>query len=172
MGDVARRSGLSKTILSKIEAGEANPSLETLWRIGHALGLSVGELLSSNALGSVRVLRAHEGPRVESSSGMINRLLLANGRLHRTEVFESTVPPDARLDADPHYPGAEELVVCVQGPYTAGPIGEPATLESGDAAWFPADVPHFYAVGEDGGKAIIFVSYPPRTVGELADPTL
>lgn len=169
LGDVARRSGLSKTILSKIEAGEANPSLETLWRIGHAIGLSVGELLSPSALGSVRVLRAEDGPRVDSASGVVNRLLLTNNRQHRTEVFESTVPPGARLDADPHYPGTEELVVCVDGPYETGPIGEPVTLESGDAAWFPADTPHFYAAGESGGKALIVISFPARSP---EDPTL
>ena len=30
LGDLARASGLSKTILAKIERGEGNPSIETL----------------------------------------------------------------------------------------------------------------------------------------------
>src|SRR4051794_41967212 len=32
LGDLARASGLSKTILARIERGDGNPSVETLWR--------------------------------------------------------------------------------------------------------------------------------------------
>jgi transcriptional regulator with XRE-family HTH domain len=166
LGDVARRSGLSKTSLSNIEAGEGNPSLETLWRIGHALGVSVGELLSPSALGWIRVLRADEGPLVESTSGAVSRLLLTDSRQHRTEVFETTVPPGARVDLDPHIAGTEVLVVCVEGPMETGPAGEPVALRPGDAAWFPADVPHFYSVGEVGAKALIVKSFPPHPGGD------
>ncbi len=42
---LAARSGVSKASLSMIEAGAANSSLETLWRLAGALGVSLGTLL-------------------------------------------------------------------------------------------------------------------------------
>ena len=39
LGDLARASGLSKTILARIESGAGNPSIETLWRVSRALTL-------------------------------------------------------------------------------------------------------------------------------------
>ena len=40
--ELAKAFGLSKTILGRIEAGEGNPSIETLWRISQALALPLG----------------------------------------------------------------------------------------------------------------------------------
>src|SRR5229473_8657229 len=45
LGTLAAKSGVSKANLSTIEAGAGNPSLETLWRLAGALGLSLGVLL-------------------------------------------------------------------------------------------------------------------------------
>ena len=38
---LAQRAQVSKSYLQRIEAGEAKPSLETMVRIAHALGVSV-----------------------------------------------------------------------------------------------------------------------------------
>jgi len=46
LGELGRAAGLSKTILARIERGDGNPSMETLWRISKALGLPLGALLA------------------------------------------------------------------------------------------------------------------------------
>ena len=56
LGDLARASGLSKTILARIESGAGNPSIETLWRVSRALNLPLGALLAED-----------EAPRVRAS---------------------------------------------------------------------------------------------------------
>src|SRR5437773_9769387 len=102
LGELSRITGLSKTSLARIEAGEGNPSLETLWRIGRALGISVGQLLERGEPDFAMVLRAGEGPIVESSFGMRGRLLDTDHGRHRTEVFEPTLPPADRNRGAPH----------------------------------------------------------------------
>ena len=37
LGELARSAGLSKTILARIERGEGNPSIDTLWRLHRAV---------------------------------------------------------------------------------------------------------------------------------------
>src|SRR5215218_6297941 len=48
LGDLARASGLSKTILARIERGDGNPSVETLWRVSRALGVPLGAVLTGD----------------------------------------------------------------------------------------------------------------------------
>ena len=47
--DLAAKAGCSESMLSKIENGRAAPSLNTLYRIVEALGLTVGQLFASGA---------------------------------------------------------------------------------------------------------------------------
>ena len=69
LGDLARASGLSKTILSRIEGGEANPSVETLWRVSQALGLPLGALLDPEASPAARRIPSRSGRRMARIPG-------------------------------------------------------------------------------------------------------
>src|SRR4051812_15948601 len=70
LGDVSRSSGLSKTILPRIESGEGNPSVDTLWRLSKALELPLGAMLAEGEAPRVRALPARGGDRLEATSGM------------------------------------------------------------------------------------------------------
>src|SRR3954462_10964123 len=62
LGDLARASGLSKTILARIERGDGNPSVETLWRVSRALSVPLGTLLTPpSSRPRVRAIRARSG---------------------------------------------------------------------------------------------------------------
>jgi transcriptional regulator with XRE-family HTH domain len=159
---LAARSGVSKASLSTIEAGTANPSLETLWRLAAALGLSLGALLGEDEPPRIRLIRAGEGVRVASESGLSGELLLTEGRPHRTEVIAFELPPRADYRSAPHGSDTEELVFCVAGTMDVGPVGQEQRLRPGDCLWFPADRPHRYATAR-GARALNVISYPTRT---------
>ncbi|MGC7094961.1 helix-turn-helix domain-containing protein [Amycolatopsis lurida] len=165
LGELSRLTGLSKTSLARIEAGEGNPSLETLWQLGHALGLSVGQLIERSGATPARLQRAGEGTIVESTGGMRGRLLQTDHSHHRTEVFELALPPGARFESDPHEPGTRELVHCVGGTVSCGPAGHLLDLTPGDTAHFDGAASHVYAAGPDGGRALLVMSYPPNPGG-------
>jgi len=163
LGELATQSGVSKTTLSKIETGLANPSVETLWRIAEALGLPLGTLLGEAEPPRSRVIRADEGAWVESQSGLLGRLIITEGRNHRTEVFEIMLDPGADYYADPHSPGTEELLLCTEGVIQVGPVGQETDLAAGDAFWFPADLPHRYR-SVLGARGVLVMSYSPTPV--------
>ena len=145
LGQLARACGLSRTILSRIESGAGNPSIETLWRISRALGVPLGALLEADERAPrVRAIRARGGQKLRADSGMSAWLLHADGRGHRSELFELELPKGTEQATDGHLPGTEELVVCVRGRALVGPLGEEVDLRAGDAAWFVADAPHRY----------------------------
>lgn len=162
LGALAQRSGLSKTILARIEAGQGNPALETLWRVAGALDVPLGSLLGEGEPPRTRLIRAGEGERIHSEAGFLARLVLAEGRAHRTEIYEFELASGVDYRSMPHAPGTEELVLCLSGRMRVGPVGDDAELGPLDALWFPADLPHHYAAG-DPGLGLNVMSYPPAT---------
>ncbi len=160
--ELARASGLSKTILGRIESGDGNPSIETLWRISQALALPLGALLEDEGRPNARAIPSRSGERVQAESGMTGWLVHADGRDHRTELFDLDYPQGTEHRSDPHLPGTEEVIVCVSGRLRAGPEGEEAELGPGDAVLFAADVPHSY-VALDDSRVLCWMLYPAGT---------
>jgi transcriptional regulator with XRE-family HTH domain len=159
LGELGREAGLSKTIVAKIESGEGNPSVETLWRLSRALALPMGALLSGHDEPRTHVIRARSGRSPASESGMQAWLVHAEGRERRTEVFELAFDAGVEHAGTPHLPGTEELVFCVSGRLAAGPVGEEVELGAGDAVRFAADAPHVYR-GIRAARAIDLILYP------------
>jgi XRE family transcriptional regulator, regulator of sulfur utilization len=149
LGELARASGLSKTILARIERGDGNPSVETLWRVSQALRVPLGALLAPSGQPRVRVISTRSVEPLHSESGMTARLLHAEGREHRSEIFAIDLPKGVDQHSDAHLPGTEELVCCLKGRVRLGPVGDEVEIAAGDAAWFAADVPHHYEALRD-----------------------
>lgn len=157
---LADAANISKTSLGKIESGLGNPSLETLWRVASALDVPLGALIDTDEPPETRVIRAHEGSEIVSESGVRSRLILAEGRNHRTEVFQMELPAGADYRSEPHPAGTEELVICGEGRSLVGPEMQEVELALNDALWFPADLPHRYR-GLDDARLLIIMSHPP-----------
>ena len=158
LGDLARASGLSKTILARIETGAGNPSLETLWRLHRALQVPLGALLEEAAEPAVRATPARSGELLQADSGMRAWLVHADGHNRRCEVYELDLPRGVRQRSEAHLPGTSELVTCLTGRVAAGPEDDARELGPGDAVWFAADVPHHYR-GVRAGRAQCLMLY-------------
>jgi transcriptional regulator with XRE-family HTH domain len=161
LGELARSSGLSKTILARIESGEGNPSVETLWRLSQALTVPLGALLDGGEQAPrTRVMRARAGKALAAESGMASWLVHADGRARRTELLELSLPAGVEHRGGAHLPDTEEVVLCLSGRVAAGLDGETEELGPGDAIWFAADGPHSYrALGASGARALCWMLY-------------
>jgi len=160
LSELARRSRLSKSLLSYIEAGTAHPSLEAIWRLAEVLAVPLGTLIGEEVASAPYVLRAGEGSVVESQAGISGRMLLAEDRPHRTEVMEVFLEAQTDYVAMGHATGTKEFVICTQATITVGPLDREVPLNVGDAIWFPADIPHRYRSVQQA-HALVIMSYSP-----------
>jgi transcriptional regulator with XRE-family HTH domain len=158
VAQLARAAGLSKTILGTIEQGAGNPSVDTLFRIARALDLPLGALVAEPTAPRVRALPKGAGDVLQTAAGAA-RLLHADGRPRRTELFELMLAPGREQLSDGHLPGTEEVVLCLSGRLRAGPLGAEVALAAGDGVWFAADGPHRYAASREA-RALNWISYP------------
>jgi transcriptional regulator with XRE-family HTH domain len=142
LGELARRSGLSKQTLSKIEQGTGNPTVETLSQLSTALEVSVRRLLTEWGT-PVFVQRQHEG-EWSDEAGWMQRLLdetYGSGYV-RTLVLKLQRGAKQSKVVEGHAPGTLHHVYLISGKLRTGPVSEPVELAAGDFVRFPGDVPH------------------------------
>jgi transcriptional regulator with XRE-family HTH domain len=160
---LAKRAGLTKGYVSKIENSDKAPPLSTLTKIASALNTDVGSLLSGNSekgedvpLCIIRAEDRKEGPaKVEVSGYQLERL--AYRKLGRNmEPFIITFSFDA--DHVLSYVG-EEFMYILEGTFEFVYDSKRYVLAQGDAVYFDAAVPHSgRSVGEKHAKVLV-VSY-------------
>jgi transcriptional regulator with XRE-family HTH domain len=158
--ELARRAGIAKSTLSQLESGVGNPSVETLWSLGVALGVPFSRLVEP-ITPAVRVIRAGEGPRVPAERAAFTATLLSAGSARvRRDIYLLTLEPGSHRDAEPHLPGSVEHLIVTAGRMRVGPVNELVELGPGDYAAFDGDVPHRYEALEPGTAAVLVMEHP------------
>jgi transcriptional regulator with XRE-family HTH domain len=157
--ELARRAGIAKSTLSQLEAGTGNPSVETLWSLGVALGVPFSRLVEPPAP-RVQVVRSGEGPKVRSDHADFAGTLLSSGSAHaRRDVYVIELEPGAARHAEAHIPGSVEHLVCAAGRIRTGPADAPVELGPGDYAAFPGDIPHVYEALEPASWGVLVMEH-------------
>ena len=165
--EIARRVGVSPSLISQIERDKVNPSVSTLWSLVTVLGLTMGDLFSEESppQGAPPAERAETaGPvTVPGSRAVIN---LETG-VHWERLTATTDPVVEFLTVE-YPPGAascgEDSLVRHGGKeygyVTEGRLGvrvgfDEWELEPGMAISFDASAPHrLWAIGDRPARAI------------------
>lgn len=159
LAGLADRAGIAKSTLHAIEAGDANPSIETLWALANALVVPFGALLEPVAP-QVRVVRAGDAPRVESERARLQaHLLTSTRRGARTELYTLSFASGSERDAAGHTNGTTEHVLLLRGSLRVGPVADPVVLEPEDLVSFPGDVAHVYEALAPDTLALLLMEY-------------
>ncbi|GAA0394245.1 XRE family transcriptional regulator [Microbispora corallina] len=157
--ELARRAGIAKSTLSQLESGSGNPSVETLWALGVALGVPFSRLVDPPRP-SVRVIRAGEGPATYSERSDYAATLLAScPPSARRDIYRIEAEPGEPRVSEPHMPGTVEHVVLGAGRALAGPAGEPVELGPGDYVVYPGDGPHVFQALAAGTAAVVVMEH-------------
>jgi len=144
LSELAKRAGIAKSTLSQLEAATGNPSVETLWALGVALGIPFSRLVQPETT-QIRVVRGGQGPVVQSEqSRFAGTLLAACPPGARRDLYTVALEPGPPRLAEPHIPGSVEHIVVAAGGVRTGPVDTPVELYPGDYAAFPGDVRHLY----------------------------
>ncbi len=141
---LANASGVSRSMLSQIERGQANPTLAVTFRIAQAFGLSIGELVGDPAAsGQIEVVRGNDPATVFRADDECRIRTLSPLHMEKDmEFYDVQIEPGATLDSAAHFSGTRELftVASGQAAIEAGPCD--CELEAGDSAHYRADVEH------------------------------
>lgn len=166
---LAERSGIRVDLLRALEVGRAVPSLRAVWYLATALEVPFGGLLANTLLSAVsdpdfRVQRADRGRILASADNKFrSRVLFLEGDPRAPEVYELTLSPGCREQAEAHAPDTFEHLVVVSGELVVSSGDSRARLKRGDSLFFRADLPHAYENPTDEPMvAHLVMSYAPR----------
>lgn len=147
LDDLAARTGLSAPYLSRVEAGERQPSLAALLGIGRAYGMGLAALFEEPVPAPRVVVRAGEAS-VRRGNGLFYAPLSAGQRLAGLHPLRVVVPAD-REGGELYAHDGEEWLFVLSGQLRLALGGEEHVLGPGDAAHFDAATPHRLAA--EGG---------------------
>ena len=159
---VATMSGVSRSMLSQIERGSANPTLAVTFRIARAFGISVGELVDSDwESPNVEVIRGEDPKTIfrDDNDARVRTL----SPLHtekNIEFYEVRLGAGAALESEAHFDGTQEILTVVTGSIEIDSGEMTRELVDGDSAYYRADVVHTIRnVGDDDALCFLVVTY-------------
>ena len=168
LAELAQSSGISPEELADIEADRANPPLGILSKLGRALGMRFGSLISGGQLRDYVITRQSElidvshltGPR-QTSYGYTYHSLAAQKKNRAMEPFLITLrTPKSEVTPEAH--GGEEFIFVLQGEMEAV-IGQSSEiLGPGDSIYYDSQVPHLVRPAGDSPTQILAVLFSPQ----------
>ena len=155
---LASLCGVSRSMLSQIERGLANPTLGVAFRIAQAFGLSLADLVdSSRSTTRIDVIRAADHNYLFRDDSDCRIRTLSPLHLEKeTEFYELVIKANGILESSPHFQGAREFLTVQKGNLKVTANNETTELSRGDSAHYPADVSHkIENIGR--GEAVAFL---------------
>jgi transcriptional regulator with XRE-family HTH domain len=161
---LAQMSGVSRSMLSQIERGEANPTFAVLWNLTQALGMEFSELIAGSAAlhrPAISVMSAEQTPEIVSGNGSCRlRILSPAQSVGDSEWYAVEMAPGGVLESAAHQGGAFEHFTALSGSFSVRSGGEERAVAAGETARYAADVDHAIAnVATDVAHGILVLLY-------------
>ncbi|MCS0495600.1 helix-turn-helix domain-containing protein [Ancylobacter mangrovi] len=167
LADVAQRTGVSVSNLSKIERGEVSPSFDVVIRLCEGLGIAIEQFVTPGLKPTVsgRKTQTERGQGVPFSTEQYAYLAhsteISRKNMIPLEMWVTARSPDEFADWGQHE--GEEFVYVISGeieihtdqyaPFRVGP---------GGSAYFDSGMRHVYVCVSKSAAHILSVSYNPR----------
>ncbi len=157
--ELAGRTGLSRPYLSRLEAGERQPSLVALCSIANAFDVSVAALFEQPDRSSDCIIVRGENAIPKSINNLQFVPLSGSTKPFNIQPLAVTIPADRPGDETYQHDGEEWLHV-LAGSLRVSVDGAHHVLQPGDSAHFDSRLPHrLTALGGNDAK-IILVACP------------
>ncbi|MBI5419791.1 MAG: helix-turn-helix transcriptional regulator [Deltaproteobacteria bacterium] len=156
--ELAEKSGISATAISAIERNVSSPTVNTLSRIGRALGESLSSLLGESEIFYV-LTRAEKREHLATEIKNVDFLSLASGIPgQRFHPMLSILQPGATSGEDYVTHRGEEFFLVIKGALEVELDGQTSRLEEGDSLYFRSNTPYRWRNVSDRETQLLVVS--------------
>jgi transcriptional regulator with XRE-family HTH domain len=156
--ELASRSGLSKTFLSRLETGDRQASIAAVLTLARIFGVSLASMFEPQvASDPCLIVRANE-VAPQNADGLTYTPLSNAERFFNLQPIRIVVSPKRKGNDHFHHEGEEWLYV-LSGRLTLSLAGKTYDLEPGDAAHFDSRRPHrLIARGAQNAEVLLVAS--------------
>lgn len=157
LGVLAEKSGVSKAMLSQIEAEKVNPTVAMVWKIAQGLGVEIQDLLTGGGEMSRKfsVIRKDSSTTLDTEHDQVHlRVLSPISMVEDIEMYLLTFDEGGLLQSTPHFPRTEEYLTIIRGDVEVSAGKHTAVVHEGDFINYHCDIDHqIKNVGT--GKAVV-----------------
>ena len=144
LGQLAELCDVSKVVLSQIERGEANPTVNTIWKIAAGLKVPYTELLDNKREQNTVIRREDAIVQTALDGSYESRVYFRVSSDCSLDLFTVELCPGARYESQGHLPGSKEYLMVNKGQGRVLVEREEFALGAGDCLRFDGDKRHVY----------------------------
>ena len=144
LGQLSAICGVSKIVLSQMERGESNPTINTVWKIAEGLRVHYTELLEQPQTPRTIVKKSTATLQTEADGAYKSYSYYSASPERSFDWFVIELEPNAEHNSLGHPAGSEEYLFVHRGKLELCLDGQSFILEEGDAFTFKGNHPHLY----------------------------
>lgn len=161
LGQLSKISGISKAMLSEIERGNCNPTVNTLFRLANGFGVPYTRLLEEVELNSSYISKEEAVVQSNEAGNYHTRCYFKCTENRNFELFFSELEKKSESTSLRHADCAQEYVYVIFGELEIQTPTDCHLLSSGDALMFDASVTHTYRNKSEEKATFLIVNYYP-----------
>lgn len=140
--DLAKKAGVSQSMISQIERGQVSPSLETLWKMSHCLKVPIFTFFEADDQQEVTVIRKNEQVELKRVRPNTTYKVLSPSNGKQFCLFKLILDPGEVSDNPLVFHTGEECGVVLTGTMQVEVDGIFYELDEGDSIYFNSNLPH------------------------------
>lgn len=145
LGVLSEKSGVSKAMLSQIEAEKVNPTVATVWKIAQGLGVDLNDLLqgSGEPARNFSVTRKDTIMTLDTQEeGIHLQVLSPISMVEDLEMYLLTFKAGKSLESKAHFARTEEFLTVIKGDISVTAGNHGTELHEGDFIRYHCDIDH------------------------------
>ena len=160
LDQLARLSGVSKSMLRQVEIERSSPTISVLWKIANGLRVPFSTLLARKDTPTEVVDFTAEGTVKSGRRGYRLFPLVAFQPERPVEIYYTEIDGGVHFEGEPHQGNARETVLVLAGTVEVSVGGATSTAWQDQMVQFPAGQPHRYSnPGDVVARMIMTIDY-------------
>ncbi|WP_432646073.1 helix-turn-helix domain-containing protein [Mitsuokella sp.] len=162
LGQLAEETGLSKAVLSNIEKGRANPTINTIWKIAEALHVPYSALLEPRQAAAHKIAQSDLVMQSDEQGHYRIGCYYPSTPERDFECFLLAFDPGVTHVTEGHTEHSHEYIFVREGKLKLEVAGQFFYLQTGDSLTFDATLRHIYTNEGEGISEALCINHYPR----------
>lgn len=162
LGQLSKLSGISKAMLSDMEKGESNPTINTIWKIANGLNVPYTRLMEETEKRSTVIHKSDIAVQTDAHAHYRIYCYFKNTPVRNFEFFHVELDAHSSNATVGHSVKTEEYIYVIYGELVLRTETEEHVLQEGDALVFDSDLQHTYINRQDTPVRFAVINFYPN----------
>lgn len=161
LGQLAKEAGISKAMLSDIEKGNSNPTINTIWKIANGLKVPYTKLIDGIDDEATLVRKAETTEQSGETSAYRVHCYYTTSPTRNFELFYCELDGNSSNRSIGHSDKAQEYLYVIQGELILDTEKGSYVLQEGDSLAFDSSIAHTYKNAQQEVVTFMVINYYP-----------